>query len=295
MANTASLFKFPPIPITDLQCALDGCPYLRAEWSLKLTCDAVEERSKFICWISHHQQQASPWLDNVLALLQCQKQPWERLVETCFGGKLELSQIANLGMGLRGESGGGCRGESGGKIGSEEQPVYLHRVNEFANPVNDYLGFVAGKMRRYQFYAFSQNANTDTAEANTDANAIAPEEHVSPTLKPLFSALKRNATLQANGGFWLRTLENKVDQVSLSFIHRPFLADFIPALSHFSRADLQPWQDYCIKHIAFNAKGDLTLYFSGRIAHFSNDFQLVQRMAQSDALRTRRVLTKHLV
>lgn len=295
MADTASLFKLPPIPITDLQCALDGCPYLRAEWSLKLTCDAVEERSKFICWINHHQQQASPWLDNVLALLQRQKQPWERLVETCFGGKLELSQIANLGIGLRGESGGEY----------EDQPVYLHRVNEFANPINDYHGFVAGKMRRYRFYAFSQSANTDTAEANTNtntntnvnanANAITPEEHVSPTLMPLFSTLKRNATLQANGGFWLRTLENKVDQVSLSFIHRPFLGDFIPALSHFSRADLQPWQDYCIKHIAFNAKGDLTLYFSGRIAHFSNDFQLVQRMAQSDALRTRRVLAKHML
>jgi len=291
MADTASLFKFSPIPVTELQYALDGCPYLRAEWSLKLTCDAVEERSKFICWINHHQQQASPWLENVLTLLQRQKQPWERLVEICFGGKLELSQIANLGIGLGGESGGESREESE----YEDQPVYLHRVNEFANPVNDYLGFVAGKMRRYQFYAFSQNANTDTAEANTDANAIAPEEHVSPTLMPLFSALKRNATLQANGGFWLRTLENKVDQVSLSFIHRPFLADFIPALSHFSRADLQPWQDYCVKHIAFNAKGDLTLYFSGRIAQFSDDFQLVQRMAQSDALRTRRVLEKHLL
>lgn len=293
MADTASLFKFLPIPITDLQCTLDGCPYLRAEWSLKLTSNAVEERSKFICWINHHQQQASPWLDNVLALLQRQKQPWERLVETCFGGKLELSQIANLGIGLRGESGG----ESSRECGSEDQPVYLHRVNEFANPVNDYIGFVAGKVRRYRFYAFSQTANTDTAETNTkaNANAIAPEEHVSPPLKSLFSTLKRNATLQANGGFWLRALENKVDQVSLSFIHRPFLADFIPALSHFSRADLQPWQDYCVKHIAFNAKGDLTLYFSGRIAHFSDDFQLVQHMAQSDALRTRRALAKHLL
>ena len=222
---------------------LSDCPFISCEWSLTLLPERLESRKKFIGWINNCDNQAVNWIEQIRPLLE----------DGNLIAGLDSGNIVNLGLG----------------IGDAQTALYVHFRKDGRMR---YLATAGSEFREYFFHHFPLTPDL-----------LTPSVFISPGQREVFDALTQDTLLLALSGFWLRTQAGEVDQLSLSFIDRPRLQQFIPALDAYSQADFSAYSQDHIKHIAFNQSGSITLYFSGEVPQFSADFTTMQHGARQGA------------
>ena len=222
---------------------LSDCPFISCEWSLTLLPERLESRKKFIGWINNSDNQAANWIEQIRPLLE----------DGNLIAGLDSGNIVNLGLG----------------IGDAQTALYVHFRKDGRMR---YLATAGSEFREYFFHHFPLTPDS-----------LTPATFISARHREVFDTISQDKLLLALSGFWLRTQAGEVDQLSLSFIDRPPLRQFIPVLTAYSQADFSAYSQDHIKHIAFNQSGSITLYFSGGVPRFSADFATMQHAARQGA------------
>jgi cyclopropane fatty-acyl-phospholipid synthase-like methyltransferase len=228
---------------------------LSFEWSFKIFKSGIQERDKIICWVHHDRGKADKEIDICRELLG----------DFAVLSEVPSSRILNLGVGI-------C---------ADRRSLYVHYVQD--DGAERYQAFDGNKKFEYRFFYFPCTPQLEP-----------PEKFVRSDMRALFRELSSDARLQAMSGFWLRSRGDDVDQVCLSYTHRPRLKEFLPALRTFTLADLSGHQEQRIKHLAFHADGSLTVYLSARLPQFPVNVSVMKRNIAAEAETTHRQIEHRL-